>query len=341
MKKIRILCLVVVMALITAAPAMALTDSSGKPGGFRYDDIEGAWYQGHAEAYGYPEIFEEQSGKFQPNKNITRMEFARLLHKALDIRLEYFVKPDIKDFFNDVENEAPGADALYDLVSTGIIEREDSFYPDLQLDREIMIHYIINALNYATGGEYAMIMIMPEPFDDDGEISEEYRDDVIKSVVLKLVYGYENNRLHPKQGATRAEAVAVVDRLLKLTGDLTKEVTVAASASETEDGLLMTLRIINHTDRTVSINHTSGQKYDFQLIGTDGEVLYTWSADKMFIMAMQTTEIEAGESIAFSEVLEGEAYGQVKGKVGCMKAYITGSSDDFSINPDGYVAMIS
>lgn len=341
MKKSALLCLIITLALITAVPAMAFSNGSKKAGEFRYNDIDGGWYQSHAEAYGYPEIFGGQKGKFQPNKKITRMEFARLLHRALDIELEYFDKPDIKDLFDDVENDTPGAGELYDLVSAGIIDKLDSFYPDKQLDREIMIHYIINALDYVTDGEYATIMIMPEPFEDDDKITGQYRDDVVKAVVLGLIYGYENNRLHPNQGAKRAEAVTVVDRLIELTGGLIDETTISASAAETEEGLLMSLKIKNNTDKTIAIDHTSGQKYDFRLIGSDGAVLYTWSDGRMFTMALQTTKIEAGESIEFSVLLEREEYGLISEKVSYMKAYIVGSSDDFAIDPNGYMAVIS
>ncbi|NLL39200.1 MAG: S-layer protein [Clostridiales bacterium] len=341
MKKNALLCLFIAVTLITAMPAMAISEVSKSTGNFRYDDIDGGWYQSHVEAYGYPEIFEEQGGRFQPDKKITRIQFARLLHRALDIELEYLVKPDIEDFFNDVDNENPGSGALYDLVSLGIIEQQDSFYPDKQLDREIMVHYIINALDYVTSGEYAMIMIMPAPFEDDEKITGEYRDDLVKAVILGLIYGYENNMLHPDQGATRAEAVTVVDRLLELTESLIEKTRITASATETAEGLLMSLTITNNTDKTITINHTSGQKYDFQLIGFDGEVLYTWSDGRMFTMALQESEIGAGESIEFIGLLDSEAYGQIKDRVSYMKAYIVGSSDDFAIAPEGYTAVIS
>ncbi len=34
---------------------------------------------------------------FNPNSKITRIEFVRLLHKALGITINYFAAPDIKD----------------------------------------------------------------------------------------------------------------------------------------------------------------------------------------------------------------------------------------------------
>ena len=110
-----------------------------------------------------------------------------------------------------------GADELYDLVVSNIIDIKDCFGPDQPLSREEMIHFIINALNYATDGNYAVIMMMPAPFDYDASISDEYRNDVMLSVLLKLINGRGNNLLYPKENATRAEAVVVIDRLIDLT----------------------------------------------------------------------------------------------------------------------------
>ena len=70
-----------------------------------------------------------------------------------------------------MKNTDAGANELIDLVTTGIIEKGGSFNPDGQLERELMIHWTIKALDYKTGGDYAMIMIMPAPFDDDADIA--------------------------------------------------------------------------------------------------------------------------------------------------------------------------
>ncbi len=134
-----------------------------------------------------------------------------------------------------------------------------------------MIHWVIKALDYQTGGNFAMIMIMPAPFDDDKDISEAYKNDIVKSVVLKLVYGRGGNMLFPKDGAARAEAVTIVSRLVALLESLRPEVDVTASAWLVKGGeLTMSLVIENNTEKAVTINHTSGQKYDFKLFDEKG-----------------------------------------------------------------------
>ena len=53
-------------------------------------------------------------------------------------------------------------------------------------------------------------------------------------------------------------------------------------------------------------------------------------------MIVTTTEIKPNEEIAFSGVLDAETYAAMKDKIACIKAYIVGTSSDFTINPDGY-----
>ena len=147
--------------------------------------------------------------------------------------------------------------------------------------------------------------------------------------------------LFPKDGATRAEAVTIVSNLMTLLDSYKSVVQTTASAWLVKDGsLTMSLTIRNNTDKAVAISHTSGQKYDFKLFDAGGNNLYTWSADKMFMALVNKTKIGPGEEIVFSDTLNSEAYGAVKQAIS-MKAYIVGTSDDFTIGTDGYAAVIA
>ncbi len=337
MKKTLLIAFIIIALTLAAAPVtvLAVQDSD-----LAYSDISGAWFTDAAAEFGYPEIFSDGSGMFNPAKPITRIEFARLLHKALGISINYFAAPDIKESFEDMENTDDGADEIIDLVTAGVIEKGGSFNPNGTLERQLMIHWTIKALDYKTGGDYAMIMIMPAPFDDDADISEDYRNNIVKSVILKLVNGRGNNMLCPKESTTRAEAVTIVSRLVALLDSLNAGVNVISAALLDKGGSLsMWLTIENNTDKTVTINHTSGQKYDFKLVDSEGENVYTWSADKMFTAALTTTELEPGESIEFNETIDSAAYPAIDTAV-TMKAYIVGTSDDFTILEDGYATTI-
>ena len=265
---------ILALLMLTLLPVTSLAES----GKGNYTDVSGAWYTDVVLNHGYSDIFDNGDHSFQPNKKITRIEFVRYLHEILEININYFAAPDIKDYFTDMNNDDVGANELIDLVTAGIVEKGGAFEPLKQLDREVMIHWIVKALDYKTGGEYAMIMIMPAPFNDDDKISDEYRNNIITAQILKIVLGYGNNTLLPKQGATRAEAVAVAARLLDLLATFKENdslsVNVTASASEDKGALTMSLTIQNNSDKAITITH-SGQKYDFKLYNADSDsVLY-------------------------------------------------------------------
>jgi hypothetical protein len=337
MKKTFLSCLLTFSLLLATAPMALAAPAAGTDA---YGDIAGAWYEDAARAYAYPEIFDDGSGKLNPDKDITRIEFVRVLHRALGISIEYFAPNDIGDSFDDMTNDDAGANELIDLVTAGIVGAGGSFDPGAPLTREVMISWTIAALDYMTGGDYAMIMIAPAPFDDDAEIDPAYKDDVVKAVVLQLVNGRGGNRLYPTDGATRAEVLTVVYRLTGLIETLQNDVTVDATAAVAGEKLFMSLTIRNNTDKDVTIHYTSGQRFDFKLFDAGGASLYTWSADKQFLQALSDEVLEPGEQLNYTETLDSDAYGAIRDGAALLRAYITGASDDFEIDENGYEAVI-
>ncbi len=337
MKKKLLTIFIITSMLLTALPLTVFAQSDFKD---NYADISGKWYADAAAKYGYPEVFSDGRGSFYADRDITRMEFVRLMHRALNIQINYFAAPDVTDSFDDMQNTDVWANELIDLVTTGIVESGGNFNPNKSLLREEMIHWIMNAVNYKTNGQYPIPMVKPVPFNDDAQIADDFRGEIYSSVVLKLVNGRGGNMLFPKDGATRAEAVTIVSRLTSLLDSYGSEVVVSASAAFADDGALaMSLTIRNNTDEPIVISHTSGQKYDFKLFDASGSNVYTWSADKMFIMLMNETSIAAGEEMVFSDTIDSGTNHLISSAV-TLSAYIVGTSDDFTVESNGYTAEI-
>lgn len=328
---------ILISLCLTAMPLVTFAQSES---GNAYGDLSGQWFSDAAKQYGYPEIFSDGSGKFNGHKEITRIEFSQLLYRALDININYLVAPNMKDYFIDMENTSPGANELIDLVTTGIIEKGGSFHPNQVLVREDMIHWIMNALKYKTNGSYPIPMVKPVPFHDDEDIAAAYRGEIYSAVVLKIVSGRGNNLLFPKYGATRAEAVTIVSKVMMLLKNDQSSVHATASAQVAGDGsLTMSLTVRNNTDKAVTIQHMSGQKYDFKLFDAAGNNLYTWSTDKLFAALINETEIKPGETIVFSDTLDREVFCAIP-SAALLKAYIVGTSEDFAIDTNGYATSI-
>ena len=82
------------------------------------------------------------------------------------------------------------------------------------------------------------------------------------------------------------------------------------------------------------------KRYDFKLFDAEGNNLYTWSAGKMFIAVMDDTQLAPGEETVFSDTLDAAAFAAVD-KAVSMQAFIIGSSEDFTIDQNGYMAVIT
>lgn len=342
-KKILLSVLVIALSLSSAAfGASAASDTGSAPCVFvdpyGYTDVGAGWYDKWVCSYGYPDIFSNGDNLFHPDQAITRMEFARLLHEALGISINYFAATDIGDYFDDVPAGDAGANALYDLVTCGIIDTTGSFRPSETLDRDEMIHFVMNAFYYEIGSDYALPDLALQPFSDDADIIVGYRGDVSRAAVLGFINGAGDNLLLPRKAATRAEAVTVVGRLAELLkADYGSNVSVKATAKEADGKLVMTLAILNNTENTVTIDHSSAQKFDFQILSEAGKELYRWSDGRMFTPALTTTEIAPGTEAAFSVELDADAYSAIRADACTVKAYIAGTSADFTVNPDGYL----
>jgi hypothetical protein len=152
------------------------------------------------------------------------------------------------------------------------------------------------------------------------------------------VNGTGNSLFQPRRAATRAEAVTVAGRLAELLkAEYGANVSVRASAAETDGKLVMTLAVLNNTEDPVTIDHSSSQKFDFQILDAAGTELYRWSDDRMFTPALTTTEIAPGTEAAFSVELDAGTYSAIRADACTVKAYIAGTSADFTVNPDGYL----
>jgi len=102
----------------------------------------------------------------------------------------------------------------------------------------------------------------------------------------------------------------------------------------------MNLIIANNSSDNVVLDFTSGQRYDYTLLDGSNNVLYRWSADKLFIQEMSSITIVPGESLAYYDELSGAVYNDIKDRISYMTVYITGQSKSFLIDQDGYQIKI-
>lgn len=280
-------------------------------------------------------LFDDQNLGY--DVEIKRSEFAKILCVALDIQMNYIAQPNIKDYFDDVEPDAPYVAYVIDLITANIFEANSSFNPDDSLSREEMVNYLMKAYKYKMGEDYEMIKIEEPSFEDADDINPEYSAKISEAQHHKLVLGNGNNKFEPKRNSSRAEVAAVTVRLSDFLSSQNIKVAVEPEIIINEKSMEMKVTIKNDSKQDIFIEFTSGQKFDFQLLDADKNVLWTWSANKLFIQVLKTMEIKAGETITFSDIVNEEEYAEFEDKIVYFKAYITGASS--FINQQGYEIM--
>jgi len=327
--------LVLPAAAQTEEPITAVPISAKLP----YADVAGTWCETPAMDYGA--LFVGDNGLFHPNQSTARMEFARLLHQVLGININYFAATDIGTYFDDVSNSDTGAGDLYDLTTLGIVDDTGAFRPSDALTRQEMVYYTMKALEYGVygtvGGVHTLAGVGVEPFADNPQISEAYRPAVEQAVADHLINGVGNNYFRPLAPATRAQAVTVAGRLADWLEKYRSGVDITASAAEKNGALELTLSVQNNTDKAVSFTHSSGQLFDFVLFDAAGNELYRWSDGMAFTMMVGTTELAAGEIRVFTDTVDAQTYASIKDKIASARAYLMGTSSDFTVDADGYV----
>lgn len=153
---------------------------------------------------------------FEPNKPITRAQFAVLLARALQLPTGVY-----KGVFTDVSSQmawaAPYIEAAY---RAGIVQGNKGFFkPNDFITREQMATMLVRALAYKNqhtkGNE-------PITFADESTIAPYAREHVQLAASLQLIRGtVVNGKLvfKPKANATRAESAVMLYRLLQQTGE--------------------------------------------------------------------------------------------------------------------------
>ena len=67
-------------------------------------------------------------------------------------------------------------------------------------------------------------------------------------------------------------------------------------AEDFEGGLDVKVILANNTGEVQNFTFSSGQSYDLKLVDENGDMVYHWSRNKMFIQAIQQLELEPGEN---------------------------------------------
>ncbi|KAB8137488.1 hypothetical protein F9U64_09195 [Gracilibacillus oryzae] len=180
-----------------------------------FDDIQGHWAQQSIESLATKGIVSGYSAdKFAPEKSISRAEIAGLIDRALQLD----TSTENSGEFKDVEGSAWYKESVKDVAGADILVGygDNTFRPEEEMTREEIIAVMIRAYEYAKGTDIeADAEEMLADFVDADEISEWAKQEVAEAIAAHLVYGVTENEIQPGKDVTRAEAAAMIQRLLQ------------------------------------------------------------------------------------------------------------------------------
>lgn len=155
------------------------------------------------------------STKFEPDKNITRGEFATYIAKGLGLQGDKAAAAKFKDV---TSNTAMGA-YIGAAVKAGIVKgnTDGTFKPNNPVTRQDMAAMMMRA------AKVAELTVSPpnstasylQNFTDKGKISSYAKTDVAHAVYLGIITGKNAKTLSPLTNATRAEGTVMLMRLLE------------------------------------------------------------------------------------------------------------------------------
>lgn len=146
-------------------------------------------------------------GRFQPDRNVTRAEFATMLSNALGLE----AGTDLKYSFEDVDPQAWYAAPVKAAAAAGIVKgvSATAFHPNDHITREQMSVMVSRVDSFPETGEGFAVT-----FTDMDTVSSWAREGVKKAAACELVQGFPDGSFRPRATLTRTQAAAVIYRLL-------------------------------------------------------------------------------------------------------------------------------
>ena len=143
--------------------------------------------------------------RFEPERPLTRAEFASLLVKALALR----EKGEPGELFSDVKTSSWYAGAVAAAAGAGLLQGygDGTFRPEQKVTREEIAAVLARVMNLKPAGEKLS-------FRDSAKISPWAREAVAAAAAQGLVKGFPDGTFRPDAPAGRAEGAAMIYRVL-------------------------------------------------------------------------------------------------------------------------------
>ncbi|PRX74084.1 alpha-tubulin suppressor-like RCC1 family protein [Cohnella sp. SGD-V74] len=177
-----------------------------------FADVENHWSKDEVNEMGSRLILTgTDSDTFAPNAYVTRAQFASIVARALGL------KPDVSKqaAFQDVAPTNAHYGDIQAAVSYGLITGGGTFHPGERITREQMMVIVAKAMKLVGASSGAAADKSLERFEDADQVSDLARESIADVVSAGISQGRSTTKLAPKGLLTRAEAAAIIERLLR------------------------------------------------------------------------------------------------------------------------------
>ncbi|WP_158560759.1 Ig-like domain-containing protein [Paenibacillus contaminans] len=186
-----------------------------------FDDMANHWAKDAVNDMGSRMVINGTgNGRFSPDNDITRAEFAAIIVRGLGLKLE-----NDREAFSDVKSADWYSDAVHVAYAYDLIDgfEDGTFRPNDKITREQAMAIIAKAMKI-TNGPAAITMTAEaaeealRSYTDAADASAWARSGIASSVKSGVVSGRSESLLAPKANITRAEVAVIIERLLKQAG---------------------------------------------------------------------------------------------------------------------------
>ena len=290
-----------------------------------FTDVADSTYQQEIERLADEGIVQGMGdGSFRPEENLTYAQAAQLMVNMFDLSLAKFTfikAPQASDFFTGVGDEAWYSEPMMVAALNGV-SLEQNVDPMAFITRDDWYYMLVTSLESSM--ELPMINIIPSPIMDDTTLAIDHTGVIQRGLSYGLYDLMDDGRINGEAAMSRGQAAAILVNTLDYmelhnkNEDLTDQFQGILNGESSKDQILLQFDLYNIGDVPRTLSYTSSQQYDFKVYDETGEHLYTWSADKMFMMALseltianseyKRMEVEWDYTLGNGEALEAGSY---------------------------------
>lgn len=178
-----------------------------------YTDIQGHWAKEHIDSLSSKGIFTKQTN-FNPNKSITRAQFAAMLSRTMPNTLSHEEPP-----YFDIEDSHWASYDIAKLVDTYILNasNQENFNPNKEITRQQAALMMYRYLNLHAPANVAAVQTQKTlgQFTDMKDASKEVQEAVNTLVALNVLNG-KGDKFDLHSNLTRAQMAKILDNVLQL-----------------------------------------------------------------------------------------------------------------------------